>query len=251
MSIYAVNGKEPIAAWIPSLDDTGNGTSTLTDLIGSVDGTLTDMDASTDWVSDTGAGGIRALDFDGTNDYIAFSSAAFSFSSSASLTMWVKLNTATPAIGEVTGLVNTRSSTGGASNHYPFTNGLIYLNVFRDARVDAISPSGSIARTDWHLVSVTTDGTNWVLRQNTTILTTATAEGSVTFNNGNFRLGMSNQGGMNIYLQGRLDDIRLFDVALDSSDISYLYNSGTGRGITAAAPIADDYSAVHMMIGGI
>ena len=47
MTIYAVNGKEPVAAWIPSLDTAGNGTTTLTDLVGSNNGTLTNMDAAT------------------------------------------------------------------------------------------------------------------------------------------------------------------------------------------------------------
>lgn len=53
-----------IAWWCPSLDDTGNGTTTLYDLIGSNNGTLTNMDAATDWVADTANGGVRALDFD-------------------------------------------------------------------------------------------------------------------------------------------------------------------------------------------
>jgi hypothetical protein len=74
VSKYAVNGKEPIAAWIPSRDTTGNGTTTLTDLVGSNNGTLTNMDAATDWAADTGAGGVRALDFDGNNDEVLFSS---------------------------------------------------------------------------------------------------------------------------------------------------------------------------------
>lgn len=58
--------------WIPSLDTDGNGTTTLTDFGSSaVDGTLTNMDATTDWVSDTNSGGTYALDFDGSNDYVA------------------------------------------------------------------------------------------------------------------------------------------------------------------------------------
>ena len=46
---------DEVGWWCPSLDDTGNGTVTLNDLSGSGDdGTLTNMDAATDWVSDTG-----------------------------------------------------------------------------------------------------------------------------------------------------------------------------------------------------
>ena len=40
--------------WCPSLDDAGNGTTTLTDLSGNGNhGTLTNMDPATDWVADT------------------------------------------------------------------------------------------------------------------------------------------------------------------------------------------------------
>lgn len=60
--------------WCPSLDDSGNGTTTLNDLSGnSRNGTLTNMvttGAGNDWVADTGSGGVRALDFDGTNDFV-------------------------------------------------------------------------------------------------------------------------------------------------------------------------------------
>lgn len=70
-----------VAWWCPSRDDTvlenevavsGNGTTTLTDLSGKGNhGTLTNMDPATDWVADTTSGGVRALDHDGVNDFIA------------------------------------------------------------------------------------------------------------------------------------------------------------------------------------
>ena len=101
MSIYAVNGKEPIAAWIPSRDTTGNGTTTLTDLIGSNNGTLTNMDAATDWVADTGSGGVRALDFDGSNDEVLFSSAFATMPFSVSC--WAKCRSST-AISTIFGI---------------------------------------------------------------------------------------------------------------------------------------------------
>jgi len=57
--------------WCPSLDTSGNGTTTLTDLSGNGNnGTLTNMDAATDWVADTDNGGVRALALSGTSQYV-------------------------------------------------------------------------------------------------------------------------------------------------------------------------------------
>lgn len=63
-----------IAWWCPSLDDSGNGTTTLNDFIGANNGTLTNMALSgstSNWVNDTDSGGVRAIAVDGTNDRIA------------------------------------------------------------------------------------------------------------------------------------------------------------------------------------
>jgi hypothetical protein len=80
--------------WCPSLDTSGNGTTTLTELTtfgGS--GTLTGMDAATDWVTDTAEGGTRALDFDGTNDEVLISSIFSAMPFSVSLWAYCRQNT--------------------------------------------------------------------------------------------------------------------------------------------------------------
>lgn len=62
--------------WCPSLDNSGNGTTTLTDFAGANNGTLTNFaltGSTSNWVADTEAGGVRALDCDGTNDFVATS----------------------------------------------------------------------------------------------------------------------------------------------------------------------------------
>ena len=79
--------------WCPSLDDAGNGTTNLLDLSGVNNnrGTLTNMDAATDWVADTDSGGVRALDFDGINDYGEISS-SFVLTGAFSISWWENLN---------------------------------------------------------------------------------------------------------------------------------------------------------------
>lgn len=126
--------------------------------------------------------------------------------------------------------MQTRVPVIGKASHYVWTNGLMYSTVFRDSRVDNISLSGSVARDAWHLLTVTTDGTSYKIFQNTVEICNVGAEFTVNFSNSNFLIGKSPGSDNTFFMEGSLDDIRLFDVALDSSDVSYLYNSGNGRG---------------------
>ncbi len=84
-----------IAIWCPSLDDTGNGTTTLNDLAGTNDITLTNLalsGSSSNWVNDTDNGGIRAIAFDGVNDYgIAASNSSFN-PTDLTISFWMKGN---------------------------------------------------------------------------------------------------------------------------------------------------------------
>jgi len=79
-----------IGWWCPSLDDSGNGTTTLNDLIGSNHGTLTNMSltgSTSNWVADTDSGGVRAIAVDGINDRIQV---ARQSSLPLSLSIWFK-----------------------------------------------------------------------------------------------------------------------------------------------------------------
>lgn len=216
MTIYAVNGKEPVAAWIPSLDTAGNGTTTLTDLVGSAHGTLTNMDAATDWVADTNAGGVRALDFDGSNDVVNATIA--SLANPFSISCW--------------------NSIDGFPNSFPmwFGGGNLILGVAMTLNGGAAFYAGGqyfSARyfnvsNVWQHIVYTSDGTNIRLYLNGSLQDTkAFTAGSIT---------AVTIGKANVYpFRGRLDDIRLFGAVLDTTDIAYLYDSGSGRGIVSGA----------------
>jgi hypothetical protein len=84
--------------WCPSLDDSGNGTTTLNDLSGnSRDGTLTNfaLGASTtsNWIADTSNGGVRALIHDGTNDFTTFA-ASITYGTQFTVSMWYQVPSA-------------------------------------------------------------------------------------------------------------------------------------------------------------
>ena len=231
-TIYAVNGKEPVAAWIPSLDTAGNGTTTLTDLVGSNNGTLTNMDAATDWVADTDSGGVRALDFDGINDYVT--------------------SGATPIM---TGLVNitvaawvyaTIGSAKHIANRYFTTtsgNGwILFIDAAGKAHFDGresgalyLSGVGATTLTSgvWTHIAGVKSGASWKVYVN------GVEDGSTVAGNGTTAFGpnplmLGAIPTFSLYSALNIDDIRIFNQALDATDVAYLYNSGNGRGVQPA-----------------
>ncbi len=228
MSVYAVNGKEPVAAWIPSLDTAGNGTTTLTDLVGSNDGTLTNMVAGSDWVADTDAGGVRALDFDGSNDKVV----APNFSvtgATATLSIWMKRRSAKALDGVLT---NHNTSTVSDRLLSIFCQGTICVfNIGNGTATNTIS--ASIGSSWTHVVGVR-NGATMQLWLNGVLAASRTDAFATDFPTltqpwvlGQFANSWA--------FDGLLDAAYVFDPALDSSDIAYLYNSGTGRGIVASS----------------
>jgi hypothetical protein len=221
MSVYAVNGKEPITAWIPSLDTAGNGTNTLTDLVGSNNGTLTNMDAATDWVADTTAGGVRALDFDGSNDRVDFGTIAgqaFNDTADFSVSCWVLARSTTGERGIVTRINSSDQGwalcVSSGTVRFPFWN---------------MGPSYAISVDTWyHVVGVSSGGTRTLYVDG--VLRASNADGNITTSSVATVMGRYYGDIAGFILNGRLDDARVFNVALDLSDVEYLYNSGTGRG---------------------
>lgn len=241
MSVYAVNGKEPAFAWIPSLDDVGNGTTTLNDLIGSRDGTLTNMDAGTDWVADTGAGGVRALDFDATNDFASLGSGVVLPSSGGlAISWWEKVaSTAGPFHSRFRFYTGSQAffvfrSTNASYGTLAFSRDAVGSSLRCSGAMSLASASGT-----WvHFVISGTAGANstttshWVLYENA-VSKTIDAGGAFSSQTANI-----NQIGWDSLLSGAgclMDHVLVFHQSLDSSDAAYLYNSGLGRGRVAVS----------------
>lgn len=213
---FSVNGKDPDSVWCPSLDDAGNGTTTLTDLVGSNNGTLTNFaltGSTSNWVSDTNAGGIRAIDADAVNDFVAVTVASYA---DFTLSIWINASIVSGTkvwfgigtfwIGIFGG--KATASIGGSvlSHHATYTTGWHHWIVTRASNV----------------VRIYVDG---VVGTSTATMTTATDGGTAHFAN------YAGQG-LTFKSPGRFDDARLFGVSADASDVSYLYNSGAGRGLS-------------------
>jgi len=164
----------------------------------------------------------------GTSNYWDISSLVSNIdftSNEASVVIWLKLDVATPAAGNQTGIFNLSSDTG--NSHYVWTDSKAYLYGFRSARVESITVSSSVTRTDWHMISVTTTpGTNgWKFYQNTELVKQTTGESSIDIGASSF-IGKSSA---SRYLDGYLASTSIYNKALSSTEISQIYGNLRSR----------------------
>jgi len=167
----------------------------------------------------TANGGSFVLD--GTNDYIYAPVNTSLFSTQATMVIWLKNDIASPNAGQ-TGLIGYFN--GGGNDHYPWTGDSAYFSTFRNSRLGPITLSASIGRTSAHMVTVTTDATNWKLYQNTTLITTQSASSSVFLDN--FNIGKSNG---EYYYQGNIYAFMIYNRALSATEVQQNYNAFKGR----------------------
>ena len=230
----SVNGKTPIAVWCPSRDAAGNGTTALNDLIGSRDGTLTNMDAATDWVADTGAGGVRALDFDATNDFVDLGAGlVLPGAGGLTLSWWEKAVT----------------TTGDFRTRFRFFTGTRGWILFRANRADygtiswgrdavaanvrsTVAVSLPSASGLWvNFVLVGTNGANsvtpadWTLHENGVAKAVVAAPGLSGFTADVNRIGFD---GILTAAGCLIDDVRIWDQALDATDVTDVYTAQRG-----------------------
>jgi hypothetical protein len=235
MSVYAVNGKEPVACWIPSLDTVGNGTTTLRDLVGSNHITLSNFASiGSSWIADTDAGGVRALDFDGTNDYGVSASTPIAGLSSWAYSFWVKTDTTAATQCAVSQYTSGTSGRWSVLLNYNLVDGFVAPGVVATGETGSgvyLGGSGLVVNV-WHHIVVTSTGSTLLIYCNGSLL--ASTAYTRTIQSANLTIGRI--GNLStFYLNGRLDDIRAFGVSADLSDVSYLYKSGTGRGRVAVS----------------
>lgn len=161
----------------------------------------------------------QALKFDGSNDFVDGSDISSYFGNqAATFSLWIKLAKHTPTDNTKTGFATLNNSS--ANSHYPWTDGLIYNGTFRTVRVDSIT-SLVTDRTRWTHVVITRDSNAWRLYENGQ-LTTSQAAGTWQIGT-NWDVGKSTDG---YYVDGSIDDVRIYNRALSASEITRLYQLG-------------------------
>lgn len=216
----AVNGKSPVAAWIPTRSGTAE------DLVGSSDGTLTN---GASIITDTSAGGSEAFSLDGTNDYVTMGDVSLlDFGTGAfSCSFWFY---APPR--------NARAAVIAKDDFDSGSSGILFYGDVTGANTlfywsGSVRNLGTIMNSAWHhiVVSRSSTGTNSTkIYVDGSLLLTFTDARNLT-NSHPFRIGDDKDA--NRPFLGRVDDVRMWSQAIDATDVAALYASGSGRGVQA------------------
>lgn len=213
-----------VGAWCPSISG-ANGVR-LNDLSGQQNhGTLTNMDAATDWVP-SGSG--LALDFDGSNDYVTARIPTMELSTEGcTLSIWYRNSTGTTGV-----YAALCSSTSGTQFLiFQASGSAINLGHRNNAGGDAATSGGTWQSAIWkNIIAVSTTSALTLYSDGIQISTLSRTAQATTFNQ--ISIGALNRAGLlSNYSLSQQDDIRVYKRALTLSEIQLLYTGGRGVGL--------------------
>ena len=236
----------------------GSGTTTTDLTSNSNDGTMTNMDASSDWVSNTLFAQDYALDFDGSNDYVSISDPYTSFSSSLSVEFWVNSSSTTSGsgIGQASANSDNMSTNVWLMHMNPNTSITFYVNDNGTWRY--ISSTSDVDDGNWHHIAGTIDGSEVAIYVDGTkeaSSSTAISSGIQSNSNASIHFGKDVRFSSGRFMTGKIDEVRIWDdvrtqaeiqdnmykelVGNESNLVAY-YNFNDGRGTSVLDLTSND-----------
>ena len=223
----AVNGKMPIAAWIPTRSQSAD------DLVGSNDGTLLN---GASIVSDTDAGGTHAFSFDGVNDRVDTFNISTACANAVSVSWWQRprnpFNSTNDGFGSQNRAAFTQGITPPAFGVMHFSNNNIFAgfeNSLGDFRVVVANSSAIWDQTQFFhwCITASENGT-------TSLYVNGVLRGTRTGTRMVYPASVLSIGSNGRAFSGWIDDFRIWSEVINSTDVSDLYASGNGRGVDAS-----------------
>lgn len=201
------------------------------------------------------SGNSYALSLDGIDDYVEVAdSDDFSFgdgssNSAFSYSFWVKV--------ESTSTFQHLISKGSSSNSeyliqyspggYGFSANCIFFALYAGSTSGAIvtSPANSISANTWYHVVCTADGTGnrsgmkiYIDGVSQTLTTSGLSSLTMINSTDPLRFGARSRSTVpDSFLQGKMDEIALFNSELSSSDVTSIYNSGSPDDLASLSPV--------------
>ncbi len=158
--------------------------------------------------------------------YIRLPDLSGRFTTEATLSVWIKMDSAAP-LGQ--SIFNFGE---GGADHYPWTDGKIYVDALRNGGVSFPAPA-TVDRTKWHHLAVThkPGPDTWKCYINGTLAGCFAGQDAITLPAGS-NLGNGGYG----YAAAAFDDFRLYSRALSSNEVQALYGQGLEPTAQAATP---------------
>jgi hypothetical protein len=173
--------------------------------------------------------------FDGVDDFTSLTLNTGSFTTEATLMMFLKLTNATPTLTSQTGIERLSASNTKEASHYPWVDGTAYLGTFQPStRINSIILSSTILRTNWHMITITSSpgSGNWKFYQNTQLIRTAVGPSTVFFSSDavyNIARGQGVIAGPLYHFNGNIANVMLYNRALSDQEIAQNFNATRAR----------------------
>ncbi len=193
-------------------------------------GTLTNMDAATDWVASNG----MALDFDGSNDRVEANALRYS-ALPLTIACWVKPNT----VSGVQMLASHYGAEGNRAWYLALINNAVRILVSPDGTAIPYGQGGTVT-TDWtHVVGVIGASAFQIYLNGNAVSTTLTGSYPTSIFNSTANVIFADRATTDTPLNGQLDDVRVYNRALTPPEIRQL---ASRRGIgLQSTPRHTDY----------
>ena len=208
-----------------TFDDADTSGSTALDVWNDNDGTING--ATTGQTGIAGYDGGDSYSFDGTDDNVTVPDITAARSSPLSLSAWVVLPNGLPSSSYPDIISKEGTNNNGVGWAAYFANDAAGIVWYIGDGTDNFNKT-DVTAYDWtspHFVTFTFDGSTPKIYVDAN-LEAQFSTGSLSTNTAEIRIG----GGTNGYLDGRLDDPRVYDKVLDSTEVSNLYNTGSING---------------------
>jgi hypothetical protein len=187
------------------------------------------VNGSANWVS----GKINnALQLDGTSAYVDVPDSASLKSATTALTeaAWFNLD-ALPASGELMDILSKIASSNSGYSAGLYNNGgtmsvMCTVVTAENGFVQLLAPAGLSANT-WYHAACSYDGAKIHAFFNGSEIGSVAQNGTILHTTNTLHVGDRNDTGES-KLRGKIDDVRVYSVALSVGDVQYVYNGGSG-----------------------
>lgn len=217
---YDYNRGKPVGWW--KMDE-GEGTSVYDWSGNGNTGTMTSMDPPNDWVAGKYN---KALDFDGSDDYV--DAGTFSVTNSISITYWLK----TSGTGDAyyVGRGNINDGTGDAFIGWGYGDELMIRLLGLSTYQVRYDNANYLRDGNWHFIAGTYNGSVLAIYGDGKLLNSVSSTGSITMHpTYGWRINGYPSSGTPTFDAGQIDDVRIYNYGLTAEQVKQAMNDGAVR----------------------